>query len=75
VLADDLHVVRQGLRVLLEAEPDFRIIGEAADSLEAVQLIERLQPDVLVLDLIMPGLSGLEVTRLTESQRIHPGLL
>lgn len=63
VLADDHHVVRQGLRVLLEAEPDFRIIGEAADGLEAAQLIERLHPDVLVLDLMMPGLSGLEVTR------------
>jgi DNA-binding NarL/FixJ family response regulator len=63
VLADDHHVVRQGLRALLEAEPDFRIVGEAADGLEAVQLVERLQPDVLVLDLMLPGLSGLEVTR------------
>jgi two-component system, NarL family, response regulator NreC len=63
VLADDHHVVRQGLRALLEAEPDFHIVGEAADGREVAQLVERLQPEVLVLDLMMPGLSGLEVTR------------
>jgi two-component system response regulator NreC len=63
VLADDHHLVRQGLRSLLEAEPDFRIVGEAGDGLEVVQLVERLQPEVLVLDLMMPGLNGLEVTR------------
>jgi two-component system, NarL family, response regulator NreC len=63
VLADDHSIMRQGLRVLLEAEPDFRIVGEAADGREAAPLVERLQPDVLVLDLMMPGLSGLEVTR------------
>jgi two-component system response regulator NreC len=63
VLADDHHIVRQGLRVLLEAEPDFHVVGEAGDGLETTQLVERLQPDVLVLDLMMPGLSGLEVVR------------
>ncbi len=63
VLADDHHVVRQGLRALLEAESAFRIVGEAGDGLDAVQQVERLRPDVLVLDLMMPGLSGLEVTR------------
>jgi len=64
VLADDHNVVRQGLRALLETEPDFRVVGEAGDGLGAVHLVERLQPDVLVLDLMLPGLSGLEVTRL-----------
>lgn len=63
VLADDHRIVRQGLRALLEAEPDFRIVGETGDGLEVIRLVERLQPDVLVLDLMMPGLSGLEVTR------------
>lgn len=63
VLADDHQIVRQGLRALLEAEPDFSIVGEAGDGLEAVRLVERLTPHVLVLDLMMPGLSGLEVTR------------
>ncbi len=63
LLADDHHVVRQGLRALLEAEPDFHVLGEAADGLEAVQMVERLQPDVLVVDVMMPGLSGLEAVR------------
>jgi len=63
VLADDHRVVRQGLRALLEAEPDFRVVGEAGDGLEVVRVIERLRPDVLVLDMMMPGLNGLEVTR------------
>jgi len=63
LLADDHSIVRQGLRALLEVELDFCIVGEAADGLEVTQLIEYLQPDVLVLDLMMPGLDGLEVTR------------
>jgi DNA-binding NarL/FixJ family response regulator len=63
VLADDHHVVRQGLRALLQTEPDFHLVGEAADGQEVLRLVERLHPDVLVLDLMMPGLGGLEVTR------------
>jgi two-component system response regulator NreC len=63
VLADDHHVVRQGLRSLLEGESDFQVIGEAADGLEAVRLTENLRPDILVLDLMMGGIGGLEVTR------------
>jgi DNA-binding NarL/FixJ family response regulator len=60
---DDHHVVRQGLRVLLEAEPDLSVVGEAADGLEVAKLVEHLQPNVLVLDLMMPSLNGLEVIR------------
>jgi len=77
VLADDHHVVRQGLRSLLEAEPDFSVVGEAGDGLEAAQLVERLQPDVLVLDMMMPGLNGLEVTRQVgqRSRRTHVVIL
>ncbi len=63
LLADDHAIVRQGLRVLLEAEPDFTIVGEAGDGLEALRLLEKLQPAVLVVDVIMPALNGLEVTR------------
>lgn len=61
VLADDHQVVRQGLRALLEAEKDFRVIGEAGDGVEAVRLVENLRPQVIVVDLMMPGLRGLEV--------------
>ena len=63
VLADDHPVVRQGLRAVLEAEPSFSILGEAGDGLQAVDLVAALKPSVLVVDLMMPGLTGLEVTR------------
>ncbi len=63
VLADDHPIVRQGLRAAFEVEPGFTIVGEASDGLEAVKLTERLAPDVLVLDLMMPGLNGLEAAR------------
>lgn len=63
VLADDHHVVRQGLRALLEAKPDFSVVGEAGDGLQAIHLVEDLQPDILLIDLMMPGLNGLEVAR------------
>ncbi|MBI2869691.1 MAG: response regulator transcription factor [Chloroflexi bacterium] len=63
VLADDHWVVRQGLKALLEAESDFRVIGEASDGLEAARVVEQLKPRILVLDLMMGGINGLEVTR------------
>lgn len=63
LLAEDHQVVRQALRLLLEAEPDLRVIGEASDGIEALNLVQSLKPDVLLLDLGLPGLSGLEVTR------------
>jgi len=63
VLADDHHILRQGLRALLEAEQEFAVIGEEADGLKVVDLVDRLRPDVLMLDVMMPGLNGLEITR------------
>ncbi len=63
VLADDHHVVRQSFRLLLETEPDFHVLGEAASGLETIELVLRLRPDVLVVDLMMPELNGIEVTR------------
>ncbi len=63
LLADDHQMVRQGLRVMLETEPLFRIVGEAGNGIETCRLVECLVPDVLIVDLKMPGLSGLEVTR------------
>src|SRR6202047_896961 len=64
VLADDHPIVRRGLAAVLEQETDFSIAGVAFDGLEAVRLTERLKPDVLILDLMMPGLSGLEALRI-----------
>ncbi len=63
LLADDHQVVRLGIRALLEAEADFEVVGEAADGLEAGRLVEQLTPDVLIVDLMMPGRNGLEVAR------------
>ena len=63
VLADDHHMVRQGVKALLENEADFSVIGEASDGITVLALTGRLKPDVLVVDLMMPGLNGLEVTR------------
>jgi len=64
VLADDHPLLRLGLQTLLEREPDYSIAGVASDGLEAVSLTERLKPSVLVLDVMMPGLGGLEVLRI-----------
>ncbi|HRL14044.1 MAG TPA: response regulator transcription factor [Aggregatilineales bacterium] len=63
VLADNQSIALRGLRVLLENASDIQIIGEASDGLEAVALVERLQPDMLLLDLEMPGLVGFEVAK------------
>ena len=63
VLGDDHRIVLRGLRALLEAEPGFAVIGEAEDGLKVMSLVERLRPDVLVVDLMMPGLGGFDVTR------------
>lgn len=63
ILADDHPIVRQGLRHLLEAEQEFTVVGEAEDGVEALQLIERLKPNILILDMMMPSLNGLEVLR------------
>ena len=63
VLADDHTILRQGLKSLLAEESDFQIVGEASDGQEALRLVERLKPDVLVVDVMMPGMNGLEVTR------------
>ena len=63
LLADDHEIVREGLRSLLGARRDFEIVGEAADGREAVALVEELKPDIVILDISMPLLNGLEATR------------
>jgi len=69
LLADDHQIFRQGLRVLLERER-FDVVGEAADGREAVQLAERLKPDVVVLDFVMPMLNGLDAA--TQIHKVSP---
>ncbi|WP_067181761.1 response regulator [Microtetraspora niveoalba] len=63
VLADDQPLVRSGLRVLMADHPDLEVVGEAATGAEAVRLVEDVGPDVVVMDIRMPGMDGIEATR------------
>ena len=63
LVADDQELVRTGFRMILEAEPDMRIVGEAADGREAVAQARRTRPDVVLMDVRMPGMDGIEATR------------
>ena len=63
VLAEDHHVVRQGLKSLLEGESDIQVVGEASDGIDAANLAERLKPSILLLDMMLPGLNGIDVAR------------
>ncbi|MFI5829321.1 response regulator [Streptomyces sp. NPDC051578] len=64
VLADDQPLVRSGMRVLMADHPDLEVVGEAANGSEAVRLVAELAPDVVVMDIRMPGMDGIEATRL-----------
>jgi len=75
VIADDHSIVRQGVRTLLESEPDFDVIGEAKDGLETIKSVERFRPDILLLDLIMPGMNGLEVTGIVRKRFPKTGIV
>lgn len=63
VLVDDHQILREGVKNLLEDEPDLKVIGEAADGMRGIELAEKLAPDILISDLMMKGLNGIEVTR------------
>src|SRR5262249_12228692 len=62
MLADDQDLVRVGLRVLIDSEDDLTVVGDAADGLQAVELARQLHPDVILMDVRMPGINGIEAT-------------
>ncbi|RZQ59289.1 response regulator [Amycolatopsis suaedae] len=71
VLADDQEAIRGAFRMVLDAQPDMRVVGEAADGLAALDLVEQLSPDVVLADIRMPRMDGLELTRrLPDSVRV-----
>jgi DNA-binding NarL/FixJ family response regulator len=71
LLVDDQELIRRGLRMVLEEEPGLRVVGEAADGEQAVRICATLRPDVVVMDVRMPGLDGVEATRRIVAA--HPG--
>jgi two-component system, NarL family, nitrate/nitrite response regulator NarL len=70
VIADDHPLFRDGLRTLLQSDPAFEVVGEAGDAKSAVAIVKEIQPDVLLLDLAMPGASGLETLRLLLGEQV-----
>ena len=70
LLVDDHKIMRDGIKTILERTPDFRIVGEAENGTDAVQAVKRLRPDLVLLDLGLPGLNGVETT--AEILRHHP---
>ena len=70
-IADDHHIVRRGIRDLLDTEPDFTLVGEATNGQEAVDAVSELEPDVILMDLVMPILDDIEATRQIKAQ--HQG--
>lgn len=75
VIADDDPVVREGLEAILEAQTDIAVIGEARDGREAIALVERLQPDVVLTDVSMPELDGIAATRQIKSRLPHVAVI
>lgn len=72
LLADDHAIVREGVKMILAKESDFEVVGEADDGRQALQLVERLKPHVVVMDISMPGMSGIEATQ--QVKEAHPNV-
>jgi two-component system response regulator NreC len=70
LIADDHTIIRTGVRVLLEAEKDMEVVGEAVNGNDAIKLADSLRPDVILMDIAMPGMNGMEATRKIKSR--HP---
>ncbi|SNT63764.1 two component transcriptional regulator, LuxR family [Streptosporangium subroseum] len=74
IVADDQEIVRTGLAMILDAQPDIDVVGEAADGRRAVELARRLRPDVCLFDIRMPGLDGIQATRLLAGPAVEDPL-
>jgi two-component system, NarL family, invasion response regulator UvrY len=72
LIADDHQLVRVGIRRLLEDEKDFKVVGEAADGKDAIELTKKLNPDVVLMDVAMPGMDGMEATKRLVKKRKEP---
>ncbi len=75
LLADDHNIMRDGLRLLLERQADFEIVGEASDGRQAIALAQELQPDIAIMDIAMPDLNGIEATRRIMESRPRTGVI
>ena len=75
VLADDHTIIRSGLKLLLEQQPEFKVVAEAADGRQALELVSNLHPDVVIADIGMPNLNGIEATRQIVAQDPHPAVV
>src|SRR5262249_51395940 len=75
VLADDHTIIRSGLKLLLEQQPDFKVVAEAANGREALEVVSRYHPNVAILDIGMPQLNGIEATRQIVGQEGHPDVV
>jgi DNA-binding NarL/FixJ family response regulator len=75
ILVDDHKLVRQGLRSLLEAHPDFEVIGEGSNGLDALQLIEDLGPDIALMDVMMPNMNGIEAAKIAQQRGLKTKLI
>ena len=76
MLVDDQNLVRKGVRSLLELSDEISVVAEAADGAEAIRMVAEVEPDVVLLDMRMPGMSGLDVLRrLSDEERLPPTII